>query len=115
MFEGVIPAVMCSVSAEGMPHLCFLSQVEYVDEGRHAAYFERLAQESRQDDAPGAGYIDGDTPLFERIASVEGVFNRLVVYRRNSLHCGRIDNGRALPTDPLQGRLSINAFIDPAG
>ena len=56
-----------------------------------------------------------DTPLFERIASVQGVFNRLVVYRRNSLHCGRIDNGRALPTDPLQGRLSINAFIDPAG
>jgi hypothetical protein len=88
---------------------------EYVDEGRHAAYFDRLAQESRQDDTPGAGYIDGDTPLFERIASVEGVFNRLVVYRRNSLHCGRIDNGRALPTDPLQGRLSINAFIDPAG
>lgn len=40
MFEGVIPAVMCSVSAEGMPHLCFLSQVEYVDEGHVALSFQ---------------------------------------------------------------------------
>ena len=45
---------------------------------------------------------------------VEGVFNRLIVYRRNSLHSGRIDNGRPLPADPQQGRLSINAFIDIA-
>ena len=40
MFEGLIPAVMCSVSAEGMPHLCFLSQVEYVDEGHVALSFQ---------------------------------------------------------------------------
>lgn len=40
MFEGVIPAVMCSVSADGMPHLCFLSQVEYVDEGHVALSFQ---------------------------------------------------------------------------
>jgi hypothetical protein len=43
---------------------------------------------------------------------VDGVFNRLVVYRRNSLHSGRIDNARVPPADPLHGRLSINSFID---
>ena len=85
---------------------------EYVDEGRHAAYFDRLAQESNRDAMPGVGYIDGDTPLFERVASVEGVFNRLIVYRRNALHSGRIGKDRVLPSDPMQGRLSINAFID---
>ncbi len=88
---------------------------EYIDEARHATYFSRLAEEARNEPAAAAGYIDGDTPLFERVASVEGVFNRLVVYRRNSLHSGRIDNTRALPTDPLQGRLSINTFINVAG
>lgn len=85
---------------------------EYVDESRHAAYFDRLAQDRHQDATPGVGYIDGDTPLFERVASVEGVFNRLIVYRRNALHSGRIGNDRVLPSDPMQGRLSINAFID---
>jgi len=88
------------------------SGFEYIDESRHAAYFECLAQESRRDDAAGAGYIDEDTALFQRIADVEGVFNRIVVYRRNSLHSGRIDNTRVPPPDPINGRLSINSFID---
>ena len=90
------------------------SGFEYVDESRHAAYFECLAQESREQAATANGYIDGDTALYERVGDVEGVFNRLVVYRRNSLHSGRIDNGRPLPANPHQGRLSINAFIDIA-
>ena len=85
---------------------------EYIDESRHATYFHCLAQQGREASTDVSGYIDGDTAEYERIADVEGVFNRLVVYRRNSLHSGRIDNGRPLPADPLQGRLSINAFID---
>lgn len=40
MFEGVIPATMCTVSAEGVPHLCYLSQVEYVDEAHVALSFQ---------------------------------------------------------------------------
>lgn len=88
------------------------SGFEYVDESRHAAYFGCLSQESRDEAALVGGYIDGDTPLFERVAGVEGVFNRMVVYRRNSLHSGRIGNGKPLPADPLRGRLSINSFID---
>jgi hypothetical protein len=36
----------------------------------------------------------------------------MVVYRRNSLHSGSIDNARVPPGDPMAGRLSINTFID---
>lgn len=90
------------------------SGYEYIDEQRHGAYFDCLAQESKQDSASAGGYIDGDTPLFERIAQVEGVFNRMIVYRRNSLHSGRIDNSLVPPADPVAGRLSINSFIDLA-
>lgn len=88
------------------------SGFEFVDEKRHAAYFDFLAQESRQEEALATGYIDGDTALFERIAQVEGVFNRMIVYRRNSLHSGSIDNAAVPPADPVAGRLSINSFID---
>ena len=85
---------------------------EYVDEPRREHYFQRLEQESRSADAPPPGYIGEDTALFERIGQVEGVFNRRVVYRRNSLHSGTIDNARVPPADPATGRLSINSFID---
>lgn len=88
------------------------SGFEYIDERRKDSYFRCLEQESRDSEATGKGYIDDDTALFERIAHVEGVFNRMVVYRRNSLHSGRIDNARIPPADPLTGRLSINTFID---
>ncbi len=85
---------------------------ESVDESRRDAYFSCLEQESRGEDAPQAGYIGEDTALFERIDKVDGVFNRMVVYRRNSLHSGTIDNRHVPPADPLSGRLSINSFID---
>ena len=88
------------------------SGFEYIDQSRSDRYFRSLEQESRRSDATGEGYIDGDTSLFERVAHVEGAFNRMVVYRRNSLHSGRIDNARVPPADPLAGRLSINTFID---
>ena len=85
---------------------------EYVDDARKAEYSRHLKEESDGSNAPDAGYINGSTPLFEQIASVEGVFNRMVVYRRNSLHSGCIDSGRIPPADPRTGRLSINSFVD---
>lgn len=85
---------------------------EYVDLDRREPYFRCLETESRDAGAPEPGYIGGDTALFERIAQVEAVYNRMVVYRRNSLHSGAIDNFAVPPADPLTGRLSINSFID---
>ena len=85
---------------------------EYVDARRGQPYFAALERELTGTHAPPAAYIDGDTPLFEEIARQEGAFNRMLVYRRNSLHSGCIPAGMPLVPDPLTGRLSINCFID---
>lgn len=88
------------------------SGFECIDPSRRDSYYRSLEQESRRSDATGDGYIDNDTTLFERVARVEGAFNRMLVYRRNSLHSASIDNARIPPADTLSGRLSINTFID---
>lgn len=85
---------------------------EYVDESRQAAYFETLQKQMLGPDAPGAEYINGDTPLFEQVAMQPGVFNRMLVYRRNTLHSGCIPPDFVPDASPWSGRLSINCFID---
>jgi hypothetical protein len=87
---------------------------EHVDKERRETYFRRLETESHGSDAPAPGYINGSTALFEQIARVEAVFNRMIVYRRNSLHSACVDDRHVPPADPLAGRLSINTFIDVA-
>jgi hypothetical protein len=64
-------------------------------------------------DCPAAEYINGDTRIFEQIARAEGVFNRMLIYRRNSLHSGAIERTFVPDANPRTGRLSINSFIDP--
>ena len=85
---------------------------ELVDEARNEIYFKALREENLSPDALGTGYINGDTALFEQIAKQDGVFNRMLVYRRNSLHSGCIDRNFVPDPNPLTGRLSINSFID---
>jgi len=86
---------------------------EYLDPVRGPVYSRALDAECAGPDRPISEYINGDTALFEEIARADGVFNRMLVYRRNSLHSGSI--GRAFVPDPnpLTGRLSINSFVDP--
>ncbi|MDY6946227.1 MAG: DUF6445 family protein [Pseudomonadota bacterium] len=86
---------------------------ESLDETRGPEYFRLLEAQSAGPDAPDVNYINGDTPLFEQIARAEGTFNRMLVYRRNSLHSGSIDSSFVPDADPRTGRLSINSFIDP--
>ena len=85
---------------------------EYIDEARNAAYLVSLREENLRPETAGPGYINGDTPLFEQIEKQEGVFNRMLVYRRNSLHSGCIGRDFIPDPDPASGRLSINSFID---
>lgn len=87
---------------------------EYIDKPRQDAYFRQLETESQGRTAPAPGYINGTTDLFEEITRADAVFNRMLVYRRNSLHSACIENDRVPSSDPLQGRLSINTFIDVA-
>jgi hypothetical protein len=84
-----------------------------VDESRHTQYFKTLQDELRGPDAPAAEYINGDTPLFEQVVKQDGVFNRILFYRRNSLHSGRIARDFVPVADIATGRLSINCFLDP--
>jgi hypothetical protein len=85
---------------------------ESLDESRNATYARCVQAESLGPHAPGEGYINGDTPLYEQIAKQDGVFNRLLVYRRNVLHSGSIAADFVPDANPCTGRLSINSFID---
>lgn len=85
---------------------------EYIDESRKLEYFKSLEAENDGPNLPKAEYINGDTPLFEQIAKQEGVFNRMLVYKRNSLHSGCIAPEYVPDPDPRSGRLTITSFID---
>jgi hypothetical protein len=86
---------------------------EFIDAPRKEVYYRHVEQLVRDPQSLPGGYINGDTELFEQVASVPAVFNRILIYRRNSLHSGSIDEGFVPDADPLTGRLSINCFIDP--
>jgi hypothetical protein len=84
---------------------------EYVNFERNAEYFQRLSVELQGPHAPMTGYIDADTPLYEQIDSQEARFNRLLVYRRNSLHSSNLTRNFIPDANPRAGRLSINGFL----
>ena len=85
---------------------------EYIDEARRDQYFKALEAEKDGPNAPPPGYIDGDTALFEQIGKQDGVFNRVLIYRRNSLHSGDLGKNFVPDPNPATGRLSLNTFID---
>jgi hypothetical protein len=87
---------------------------EYIDESRKIEYFRSLEAENDGPHMPKIvdGYINGDTALYERIAEQQGLFNRLIIYRRNSLHSGSIRNELFNANGLIGGRLTINSFID---
>ena len=84
---------------------------EYVDKARQIEYMSHVEAEKAGPDSAPAAYIIGDTPLYERIAAQDGVFNRLLMYRRTTLHSGSIDASFVPDANPRTGRLSINAFL----
>ncbi len=87
---------------------------EFVDESRRDIYYNAVEEEIAGPNAPSPGYIEGDTPLYERIGKQDGIFNRVLIYRRNSLHSGSIDRNFVPDPNPLTGRLSLNTFMETA-
>jgi hypothetical protein len=85
---------------------------EYIDEARNETYLASLRAENLRPDTGPVGYINGDTELYEQVARQEGCFNRMLIYRRNSLHSGCIAREFVPDPNPATGRLSINSFID---
>ena len=59
---------------------------ESIDESRKINYLASLQSENGGPNIPQPSYINGDTALYKQIMQVDGLYNRMVVYRRNSLH-----------------------------
>lgn len=84
---------------------------EVVDESRVAEFSRHLEAERPAVERSPPGYINGNTEFYELIDRQEGVFNRMLVYRRTSLHSGDLRPDFVPSDDPRLGRLSINGFL----
>ncbi len=84
---------------------------ETVSLERFDVYRDALHADVRRHGLPPAGYIAGDTPVFERLSSPEAAFNRGLLYRGRNLHSGDIAPDFACDPNPATGRLTITAFF----
>ncbi|WP_372785765.1 DUF6445 family protein [Phenylobacterium sp.] len=83
---------------------------ETITEARFDRYEASLKAEVAALGEP-RGYVCGDTPIFERIADYEPVFNRMIAYRSRNLHAASLRPGFAGDPDPRTGRLTLNLFL----
>ena len=58
-----------------------------------------------------AAFPDEEHPLFERVATVQATFNRLVIYRASILHSPAIPRDAHYSADPRNGRLTLTSFL----
>lgn len=84
---------------------------EFVDASRQVEYMARVDAEKAGPDTAPAEYIVGDTPLYQQIAALDGVYNRLLMYRRTTLHSGSMARDFNFDPNPRTGRLSINSML----
>lgn len=87
------------------------SGYETITEARMAPYFKTVKQELMAEARQSFDYINGDTPLFQRIGQVPVQFNRCIIYRSNLLHSGDINPTLGLSANPREGRLTLNSFF----
>ncbi len=84
-----------------------LTGIEQVD----AANSDLFISHARPAALTARGYINDSDRDYERIGHVEGVADRLVIYRGSLLHSGIIPPEAALSVDPREGRLTANLFV----
>ena len=84
-----------------------LTGIEQVDETNVG----RFVDCARPRAATAKGYIHGSDASYEQIGLVEGVADRLVIYRGSLLHSGIIPPDAVFSADPRQGRLTANLFV----
>ncbi len=104
----------------------YLAVIHYLSETPGTAFFRQLATGIEMVDERNAdrfvatarhasgeltGYIHGSNPHYERIGQIEGVRDRLAIYRGAMLHSGIIPPDMAFSADPRVGRLTANIFI----
>ncbi len=59
----------------------------------------------------GPRYMNGDSPIFQQIATYAARFNRIIIYPCNLLHSGNIPENFTFNANPRSGRLTLNTFI----
>jgi hypothetical protein len=84
---------------------------ETMNRERLPAYNLAVNRELVRGGMPPAAYLNGDTPIYERISRYEAKYNRLLIYRGNTLHGAEQPDALPLTDDPATGRFSINTFI----
>lgn len=84
---------------------------ETISQERIHRYAETLKREVMTQHQPPARYMDGDDPLFVRIASYDARYNRALIYPSNVLHSGNIRRLSSPDTQPRAARLTINSFV----
>ncbi len=75
------------------------------------SFFANRARSDAARLAPDSGYMHGSDPFYERIASIEAVADRVIIYHGSLLHSGIIPPGMSLNADPREGRLTANFFL----
>jgi len=84
---------------------------ESIDAARIVPYGAALRMEGETRGPPPSGYIRGDDAGFERTASFEAAFNRVLVYRSITLHSPDIAPAASFDARPRSGRLTANTFF----
>lgn len=60
---------------------------------------------------PPAAYLNDSNEIYERTATFDACFNRMLIYRGANLHSGRIPTDYDFSLGPAQGRLTANLFV----
>ena len=84
---------------------------EIMNRARLPAYNQAVNQEIMRLGMPPARYLNGDTPIYERIGRYPARYNRLLIYRGDTLHGAEAPDDLPLTDDPRTGRFSVNSFI----
>jgi Family of unknown function (DUF6445) len=87
------------------------SGYESISKDRVNIFSSLFNSELASNGPPPAKYINGDNSFFERTASIDSEFNRLVIYRGNMLHSGNINPELSLSNSPRDGRLTATVFF----
>jgi len=84
---------------------------EFVDASRSGVYADAVKVDLAALGSPPPQYICGDDAMYERIASFDAAFNRVLIYRSIDLHSADIRPGFPFIADPRSGRLTANTFF----
>lgn len=84
--------------------------IERVTE-KNVDLFVRAAKADAAKLPADSGYIQGSDEFYEQTGTIEAVPDRLVIYQGSILHSGMIPPDMPLSTDPREGRLTANIFV----